>query len=169
MKNRIHISGFTLVELLVTMSIAAVLLSVAIPSFRNLIDANEVNNTTARLANTFAYARSEAVARSEDINVCASTDGLTCNAVIAASWNDRWLVTVDATGEVLRVEDVSGLNITVAIMDNLNVVQGGIVRICFNRLGEECIGAFLFVTFTVTGLNGQTSTTTLNRNGAVGL
>ena len=89
-------NGFTLIELIVTISILAILMTVAIPSFRSLI----INNRIATQANDFvsdvSYARAEAVRRNLRVTVCQSNDGATCAAV--AIWQNGWIVFTDPAG-----------------------------------------------------------------------
>jgi type IV fimbrial biogenesis protein FimT len=101
--------GFTLIELLVTVAVSAILLTVAIPSFREII----MNNRLAAQANEFvtalSVARTEALKRSAQVTVCKSSDGASCGGV---NWEDGWIVftdpnnpwTVDAGEQILRVD-----------------------------------------------------------------
>jgi len=159
MKKYRLLSGFTLVELLVTIGVAAILITVAAPSFTNLISGAKIDSVVRRLANSFAYARSEAVARGANISVCATLDRITCS-VVPADWNQGWLV-VDAANTVLKAEDISSSQV---------VFPGiGFASVCFDNLGAyvgACNGVVaLLSTFTVTS-NGQTSSMTLNNTGA---
>jgi type IV fimbrial biogenesis protein FimT len=157
MKKYRLLSGFTLIELMVTVAIAAILITAAGPSFTDLVSGAKADSAVRRLANSFAYARSEAVTRGADIRVCATADGITCSA-IPADWTLGWLV-VDGAGGILKVEDISSSQVDIG-------VDAGFSSVCFNNLGEECIGGVALATFTATS-NGQFSRMTLNRTGAV--
>jgi type IV fimbrial biogenesis protein FimT len=84
-------AGFTLIELLVTMAVAAILLSMAVPAFSSFVqndrDVGQINS----LAESFSYARSEAVKRNSPsgIIVCPSVDGLVCSGT---NWSAGWIV-----------------------------------------------------------------------------
>jgi type IV fimbrial biogenesis protein FimT len=83
--------GFTLIELVVVIAVAAVLLGIAVPSFRTF----NQNSRLATQANSLVYAlnlaRSQAVSLDQPVQVCASSDGATCNAP-AAGWVAGWIV-----------------------------------------------------------------------------
>lgn len=89
-----HQKAFTLVELLVTLSVVAVLIALAAPSF----NAQMLNNRSIALGEDFStainMARSEAVKRSGRASICASTDGQTC-AGPGGLWTDGFIVFVD--------------------------------------------------------------------------
>ena len=82
--------GFTLVELVVTLAVLAILVTLAIPSFTSMIQ----NSRSAALANSMVMglnaARSEAVKRNVLVDLCPSTDGATCMA--APDWTVGWIV-----------------------------------------------------------------------------
>lgn len=89
--------GFSLIELLVTLSIAAILLMVAVPNFITFVQ----NNRLATQANDFVtmlnYARSEAVKRNQRITVCSSTTGSSC--ANSTTWETGLLVFADTNGD----------------------------------------------------------------------
>jgi prepilin-type N-terminal cleavage/methylation domain-containing protein len=170
MKIITRLQGFTLIELLITIAVAGILLAVAAPNFSNLISGNNARSSIERLTHIFAYARSEAVSRASDVEVCASTDGVNCvNPGTDADWGNQWLVRSDA-GVVLRVESINALSVNFAVTNNAvpAVDLDAFISVCFNSLGEECNSTLPFVVFTATS-NGQTSFIRLNRNGSVGL
>lgn len=82
-----------MVELMTTMTIMAVLLSMAIPSFNNAIRDNRILAAGNSLVAAVAQTRSEAVKRGRMVSMCPSTDGLSCNG--GANWAGGWIVYVE--------------------------------------------------------------------------
>jgi type IV fimbrial biogenesis protein FimT len=94
--------GFTLIELMVTIAVVAILLAIAAPSFTSLINNNRLTAQANEVVVSLQQARMEAVRRNRSVTVCRTTDGATC--ATAGRWNS-W-ITVAAGGEVLRVNTV---------------------------------------------------------------
>ena len=81
-------SGFTLIELIVTVSIAAILAAVAAPSFTRFIDESRDRAVVQQLVKALVTARSEAVVRGMPITLAA----------IEGNWAKGWMSWVDANG-----------------------------------------------------------------------
>ena len=96
--NRKH-TGFTLIELMVVLAIAAILATLAVPSFRSTIQNNRVATQANELVSTLQLARGEAVKRGLWVTVCISTDQATCTGT---NWASGWIAFVDvnSTGNV---------------------------------------------------------------------
>jgi type IV fimbrial biogenesis protein FimT len=104
-------AGFTLLELMVAVGIAAIVLAVGVPSFSSSIDNQRMTSATNDLVMTMNLAKSEAIKRVAYVSVCKSSNGATCTA--GSDWNQGWIVfanngntnlgSVDAGDEVLRV------------------------------------------------------------------
>ena len=92
--------GFTMIELLVTISIAAIMLTIAIPSFQSFLLNSRLTGHTNDLVLGMAYAKSEAVKRGGNVEVCASDDEATCSG----DWDEGWIVRSN-DGQVLQVHD----------------------------------------------------------------
>lgn len=85
--------GFTLVELVVTIALLAILTTLAIPSFSEMLRQWRRDSATRELTTTLQMARSEAIKTSRQMVVCPSTDGTSCAAV--TEWNTGWILFVD--------------------------------------------------------------------------
>jgi type IV fimbrial biogenesis protein FimT len=89
-------SGFSLVELMVTVAVAAILLAIAFPSFTSLINSNRLTGQANDLVGALQLARMDAIRYNRRSVLCKTTDGTTCSAV-AGTWT-RWLSYVDTNG-----------------------------------------------------------------------
>jgi type IV fimbrial biogenesis protein FimT len=87
-------NGFTLIELIVTISVAAILLALAVPSFQSLMISNRITAQTNDLVSDLAFARSEAIKRGATVTVCYANTATSCGA--GTDWTQGWMVFVDA-------------------------------------------------------------------------
>jgi type IV fimbrial biogenesis protein FimT len=89
--------GFTMVELIITVAIAAIVLTLAIPSFSSIIKNNRQTTMLNEFTSYFLYAKSEAVTRGTAVTFCPrNTAGTNCDA--SANWDDGWVVFIDVNG-----------------------------------------------------------------------
>ncbi|MES2822598.1 MAG: GspH/FimT family pseudopilin [Pseudomonadota bacterium] len=80
--------GFTLLELIITVAIVAILSAAAIPSFSELIMKSRLTSQARGLMASALLARSEAIKRNQAVTLCASSNGSTCNG----TWANGWIV-----------------------------------------------------------------------------
>lgn len=84
--------GFTLVELMVTIAIVAILLALGLPSFEGSMRSNRAATTTNEMLASISMARSEAIRSTRTSVLCASNgDGTACGT----DWNNGWIVWMD--------------------------------------------------------------------------
>lgn len=88
-------NGFTLVELMIGLAIVAIVLSIGVPSFGDLIRNNRMTTQVNELVGALNLARSEAVKRGQSINVTAASGG--------SNWKAGWTVETTAGGTDIRV------------------------------------------------------------------
>lgn len=103
-------AGITLLELMVAITVLAVLLGVGVPSFNSVVRNNRLATQANEFVTALNFARSEAGKRGLPVSVCASSDGATCEAG-APDWETGWIVftdtatagELDGTDELLQV------------------------------------------------------------------
>lgn len=89
--------GFTLLELIATLAVAAILLSVGVPSFRGVIMDNRLVTDANLVVTSIKLARSAAVRFQRNATVCASAnfDDAVPDCTASTDWSNGWIVWVD--------------------------------------------------------------------------
>lgn len=113
MKRTAH--GFTLIELMVTVAVIGITLSIAIPSFRGMVVDTRLSAQSNDMLGALKYTRSEAVKRNTRVTLCKKTVANTCAVTTSATadWKGGWIIfvdggtpgVVDAADTVLRVQN----------------------------------------------------------------
>lgn len=85
--------GFTLVEMVVTIALLAVITTLAVPSFTETLRAWRRDSATRVLLGSMQLARAEAIKSSRKVYMCASSDGETCSD--SNDWTSGWFVWVE--------------------------------------------------------------------------
>ena len=120
-------TGFTLIELMVTISVLGILLSIGIPSYQNMVLNSRITAQANQVITALNYARSEAVKRAAPATVCSTNGGAACAG--SKNWSTGWLVFADADGDgtvdagetVLRVWPTLGGNNTLNTKTNTKI------------------------------------------------
>ena len=119
-------TGFTLLELMIALTIGGLLLGMAVPSFTNMIRNNRLTAEANNLVTAFNIARSEAINRRGTITICPSTNQTSCNG---DSWDDGWIVLDDATDEVVQVFSAMKGHPTIdSTADSVQYTAGGFLN-----------------------------------------
>lgn len=87
--------GFTLLELLITLSIAGILLAIGVPSFTSMMAESRISAQYNSLVGSLYHARSEAIKGAADVTVCPRDmiDGTQCGD--SSDWRNGWIVFID--------------------------------------------------------------------------
>ena len=93
-KMKANQGGFTLIELMFTVIVLAVLLGIGLPSFREFRQASQMAAATNNLIADLNFARTEAIKRRQPVTLCRSDDGATCDT--AAGEFRGWIVFLDS-------------------------------------------------------------------------
>jgi type IV fimbrial biogenesis protein FimT len=95
--------GFTLAELLVTVSVAGILLALGVPALTTLVAGARMRAEINDVVTLVHLARSEAVKRATDVILCPSEDGSAC--LDDPHWHLGCLLFADPNGNRERDED----------------------------------------------------------------
>lgn len=105
-------TGFTLIELVVTLAVAGIIAAMAVPAMQAMVRSGRLSSVTEEMAAAMQVARSEAIRRSAMVTVCGSSDGTTC--ANSTDW-DRWII----AGRNNVASDASGAEVIEVIRDTM--------------------------------------------------
>ncbi len=130
--------GFTLIELMITVALAAIVMTMGVPSFREAIRNTRLATQTNEFVTALNFARSEAIKRRTRVTVCRSNGGGACTTA-GVGWQTGWLVFTDPdndasldAGETLVWQGAGlaqGYTLTAAAMPNyISFLPNGATR-----------------------------------------
>lgn len=118
--------GFTLVEMMITVVVMAILLAIAVPAFRDLISSTRLSSQTNDMLADIALARSESARRNQRVTFCASSNGTSCSTT-ASDWGVGWIIFSDANADALvTAGDDEIIKIRSASSGNNTIVSSGL-------------------------------------------
>ncbi len=137
-------NGFTLVEVIVTLAIAAIVLSIGVPSFQSYIQNSRQTTAVNELATALQLARNSAITQRTRVVLCKSNNtsvaAPTCRTGAGSGdWLQGWMIftdpnnsgTLDGGETILRVHGAIDSNTNVSFAGNNNVTN----RVSFNAQG----------------------------------
>lgn len=144
--------GFTLIELMVTLAVMAVLLGIGVPSFQRLQQSTRTSTAFHLLTTSLALARLSAVKSNAPVSVCPSRDGRHCRGDTV--WDDGWIVfadpekngqpdsetavlqRIDGIGEGLALRSTGGRKLVRFTPDGWAYGSNLSVRLCVEKKAE---------------------------------
>jgi type IV fimbrial biogenesis protein FimT len=144
--SRVGQAGVTLIELLVVVVLAAILMSIGVPSYKYVTNSNRMASEINSLLGDLQYARSEAAREGQKVTVCVaqstSPTSPSCAVSGTATWQNGWIIFADVNNDgiidttkdaVLRIQNAFSSSDTL-------VANPAISTITFNRDGFAHLG-----------------------------
>lgn len=94
--HRCRHAGLTLIELMVALSLLAIIATLAAPSFQRQIAASRVTDASNELLLAVSRARTEAIRLGQRVSVCKSSNGSSCDTS-STGWQTGWITFIDST------------------------------------------------------------------------
>ncbi|TAL73336.1 MAG: prepilin-type N-terminal cleavage/methylation domain-containing protein [Rhodanobacter sp.] len=118
--------GFTLVELMVTVAVAAILLTIAVPSFNRIINANRLSTAANEMVGALNVARMEAIKRNGSVQFCSNSATNNTSDTLGTACGTRagavYVQTSAATATQVRAS-VAGLTPPVVLHGNIAAIR----------------------------------------------
>lgn len=152
-----HATGFSLIEMMATLLIAALLLGVAIPAWSNATSAVHNGATRGALASDLMAAVQRSALTGSEVVVCPRSSTGQCSG--ATDWSEGWIVFSDGNGNRIRDAGESTLRETPALPGGVRLhTTAGRTRLVFQPNGGN---AGSNVTFTLCDKRGVAKASTL--------
>jgi len=157
-------SGFTLIEIMVVVALIAILASLAVPSWTQLLVRNSVRASVNDFSLSLQFARSQAVLLNSPVTLCPSSDGANCTGTnYAAGWIVRVGPAVNGADQRILQDVLPRDRVNITVNHN-----GG--RFTFLPNGTPVsgfAGSTVAITPTATGLDALTRWLCINRTGRI--
>ena len=143
--------GYTLIELMVVMTLAIILMSLAVPAMTGMLNTQRVTSLTNSFLASLNLARNEAIKRNSRAVVCKSVDGLSCTA--SGGWEQGWIVFHDVNNNAALDADEQVIEQQGAVAAGLgltgNMQVANYVSYSASGSAKLTTGAFQVGTFTL--------------------
>ena len=149
-------SGFTLIELMVVIAIASILMTLAAPSFRQIIQSNTISSNVNNFLADMRYARSESVRRGGGVIMCRSNAPEAASPICGTGsgpggngWVSGWIVFHDIDGDGTRTaastDPVLRVQAPITAIDS--IVEASSTKFRFTATGRLTLGGITSMQF----------------------
>lgn len=122
--------GFTIIEMIITVALLAVMLAVAVPGFGNLYQSNNLATASNRFVSSLALTRNEAISRNASVIMC-NTNAANTQCATNGAWESGWAIWIDLdnggltdidSNELIQTEEAMPAGYTLRATTYANVI-----------------------------------------------
>lgn len=124
-------AGFTIIELMVTLTVAGILMAIAVPNMSKFMKNGRLTSAANDLLHSYQVARTEAIKRHSDAAICASADGANCGG----SYKDGWIVFSDRNSSGTRDSGEELIEVHTGLDNSLHTNADAAYVAVYNRDG----------------------------------
>ena len=128
-----RVRGFTMIELLVTIALLGILLTLAAPNLSQFVSNNRLTSQANSLVSDILLARSESATRGTQVVICTSTTGTSCSST--AGWADGWIVFSDTNNNGAVDSGEAILKSSSALDSSTLAESGSATKLAFRPYG----------------------------------
>jgi len=133
--------GFTLIELMITLAVAAILLTVAAPSFFTFIASARSDAQMSAIVTSLQEARTYSLKERRSVTVCGGTVSSAAVPSCDGAWDNGWAVFVENNTTVGTYQNADTvISVHEAIADNFNITKTNGSSISFDGRGWAASG-----------------------------
>ncbi|WP_227670398.1 pilus assembly FimT family protein [Psychrobacter maritimus] len=121
-------SGFTLIELMVTIAVLAIIVSIAAPSISTQLANQRVKSTTATLANALKEAKAESIIRRQNVTVTYSN---TLNTITLTGRNSAVIATYNVNSKSTVSQDITPTTVTQVVFQPNKLISGASTEVVY--------------------------------------
>lgn len=126
-----HQHGVTLIELMVTVSIVAIILTAVSPSIQSILIKNRIVSEINEISSIVQYARHQAIDEQTLVTVCPSADYVNCST----NWNNAKMVFIDSNADGI-VNGTEVLIVAIEAASDTSVITSSESTIIFEETGQ---------------------------------
>jgi prepilin-type N-terminal cleavage/methylation domain len=138
MRGSIPQEGFTLVELMVTIAVMAIIAIIAAPSMSNLLESKRLDTNQRDLINALTEAKSQAVLSRQNVSV--NLNSTATNTTISLNWQPTSYNTI--TLKNIAADSTQSSLVTTTLIFNSNgmvsnINQDALISICNSKINKK--------------------------------
>jgi len=142
-----HYKGFSLIELVITLAVVAIMSSMVLTLSSAFLQDNRIATANNDLVSSITLARSTAVIRGQRASICSSSNGTSCTGT---AWELGWIVftdegtaaAIDGDDQIIKISHKTATDISIS--GAANFVQfkpeGSVASVCvdcFDKIGNQ--------------------------------
>lgn len=132
--------GFTMIELMVTIAILAIIATLAAPSLGQMLRNTKVNTSSGDILSFLQQSRTEAIRLGKTVTVCGTSDGSTCLAVNQTNWSTGLIARYPVSGTATLIQKLA--------FSNAQLTVTAPATITFNSFGASSAASQISVAST---------------------